>query len=73
MQKVLDVVGPMMANGSAPERIAEVIYSAATDGTDRLRYEAGADAVQMLAVRHSTDDAGFLAGMKARFGLGGHQ
>jgi len=46
---------------------------AATDGTDRLRYEAGADAVQMLAVRRSTDDAGFLAGMKARFGLGGHQ
>ena len=73
VQKVLDVLGPMMANGSAPERIAEVIYSAATDGTDRLRYEAGADAVQMLVVRRSTDDAGFLAGMRARFGLGGHQ
>ena len=73
VQKVLDVLGPMMANGSAPERIAEVIYSAATDGTDRLRYEAGANAVQMLVVRRSTDDAGFLAGMRARFGLGGHQ
>lgn len=73
VQKVLDVLGPMMANGSAPERIAEVIYSATTDGTDRLRYEAGADAVQMLVVRRSTDDAGFLAGMRARFGLGGHQ
>jgi hypothetical protein len=28
----------------APERIAEVIYSATTDGTDRLRYALGADA-----------------------------
>jgi hypothetical protein len=71
VQKVLDLLGPMVANGSAPERITEVVYAAATDGTDRLRYEAGEDAVQMLAARRSTDDVGFIAGMKARFGLGG--
>ena len=38
VQTVLNVLGPMMANGSAPGRIA---YSAATDDTERLRYEAG--------------------------------
>jgi len=69
VQRVLDVLGSMMANGSAPERIAEVVYTAATDGSNRLRYEAGADAIQMLAGRRATDDAPFMAGMEAQFGL----
>jgi hypothetical protein len=30
----------MMANGSPPELVAEVIYAATTDGTDQLGYEA---------------------------------
>lgn len=70
VQAVLGVLGPMLANGSPPERIAEVVYAATTDGTDQLRYEAGADAVQMLAGRRAADDATFFAGMKAQFGLG---
>lgn len=60
----------MLANGSPPELIAEVIHAATTDGTDRLRYEAGADAVRLLANRRAADDATFFAGMKAQFGLG---
>lgn len=68
---VLDVMGPMMASGSEPERIAEIVYSAATDSADQLRYEAGADAIDMLAQRHATNDATFFAGMKAQFGLSG--
>jgi len=58
----------MMANASSAEQIAAVVYDAATDGTDRLRYEAGADAVQMLATRRAVDDATFFAGMKAQIG-----
>jgi len=62
---------PMMeAQASPPEVIAEVIHAAATDTSDRLRYEAGADAVQILATRRASDDATFYAGMKAQFGLG---
>jgi hypothetical protein len=60
----------MMASGSPPELIAEAIYAATTDGTDQLRYEAGADAVQLLAARRAADDSAFLGGMRARFGIG---
>ena len=31
--------------GSKPEQIAEVVYEAATDGKEQLRYVAGADAI----------------------------
>jgi NAD(P)-dependent dehydrogenase (short-subunit alcohol dehydrogenase family) len=68
VQSVFSVFGPMLANGSAPEQIADVIYAATTDGTDRLRYEAGPDAQQLLARRRVADDAAFFAGMKAQFG-----
>lgn len=70
VESVLGVLGPMLANGSPPERIAEVIYAAATDGTDQLRYEAGPDAVALLASHRASDDATFFAGMRAQFGLG---
>jgi NAD(P)-dependent dehydrogenase (short-subunit alcohol dehydrogenase family) len=61
--------GPMMENASEPELVAEVIYEAATDGTDQLRYAAGADAVQILGNRDAADDATFFGSMKAQFGL----
>jgi NAD(P)-dependent dehydrogenase (short-subunit alcohol dehydrogenase family) len=70
VKKVFEVLRPLAEQGSTPEAIAEVVYAAATDGTDQLRYEAGADAVQILANRRAADDATFLAGMKAQFGLG---
>jgi NAD(P)-dependent dehydrogenase (short-subunit alcohol dehydrogenase family) len=40
-----------MATYSSPEQIAEVVYEAATDGKDQLRYVAGADAKSMYAMR----------------------
>ena len=55
--------------GSEPELVAEVIYQAATDGSDQMRYIAGADAEQLIAGRKSADDATFLGGIKAQFGL----
>jgi NAD(P)-dependent dehydrogenase (short-subunit alcohol dehydrogenase family) len=39
------------AKGASPRIVAEAIYSAATDGTSRLRYVVGADAKSLLAVR----------------------
>lgn len=71
VEKVIGVLGPMMVErGSTAEAIAEVVYTATTDGTSQLRYEAGPDAVQLLAGRRASDDATFLGGMKAQFGLG---
>ena len=52
------------------KRIGEqVIYKAATHGTNQLRYTAGADAQQIVANRKAADDATFLQGMKAQLGL----
>ncbi len=59
--------GDMVRNGSEPELVAQVIYDAATDGTDQLRYAAGADAEQFLAARKSQDDATFLGGIREMF------
>jgi NAD(P)-dependent dehydrogenase (short-subunit alcohol dehydrogenase family) len=70
VQALMSALGPMADMASPPEGVAEVIYQAATDGKDQLRYEAGADAEQLLAGRRAHDDASFLAGIKAQFGLG---
>ncbi len=71
MQNAIEVLGPMMAQGSSPERIAEVVYAATVDTTGQLRWEAGADAVALLAERRASSDAAFFSGMKARFGIEG--
>lgn len=71
VQKAIEVLGPMMAQGSSPERIAEVVYAATVDKTGQLRWEAGADAVALLAERRASSDMAFFSGMKARFGIEG--
>ena len=50
--------------GSTPNMTAEVIYNAATDGTDTLRYHAGADAEKLLDARNKMDDAPFIGMVK---------
>jgi NADP-dependent 3-hydroxy acid dehydrogenase YdfG len=55
------------SNMSKPEQIAEVIYTAATDGTDTLRYRAGADALQLLDARSKMTDEEFFAMQKQQF------
>ena len=52
VQGMMAATEPMMKNGAPPEVVAEVIYTAATDGSERLRYTAGEDA------RQSAGDAG---------------
>ena len=54
----------------APEDVAEVIWTAITDGTARLRYVAGAGAESLLAQRYSVEqDEGFVPGLRAQSGL----
>jgi NAD(P)-dependent dehydrogenase (short-subunit alcohol dehydrogenase family) len=66
----MSAMGPMAAQASPPDRVAQVIFRAATDGSDRLRYEAGPDAEQLLGARRTSDDATFIGGVRAQFGLG---
>ncbi|MEM9036706.1 MAG: SDR family oxidoreductase [Actinomycetota bacterium] len=54
---------------SSAEDVAEVIFAAATDGTDQLRYVVGADAEALIALRAEHDDETYLAGIRANFGL----
>ena len=69
VQALSRMFGPGSGEGSSPEAVAQVIYTATTDGTDQLRYEATEDAVQLLARRRAVDDKTFFAGMRERFGL----
>ena len=51
-------------------RVAEVVFTAATDGTPRLRYVSGDGAQALLANRYSAEqDEQFVADMRAQFGL----
>ena len=57
------------AQASEPIVVADVIWDAVTDGTDTLRYRAGADAVELLDNRKALDDATFIGGLKTQLGL----
>jgi NAD(P)-dependent dehydrogenase (short-subunit alcohol dehydrogenase family) len=52
---------------STPEQIAEVVYEAATDGKDQLRYIAGADAKAVYAARVQLGAEAFRKGMQQQF------
>jgi len=52
---------------STPEQIAEVVFEAATDGKDQLRYVAGADARATYAARLQMGDEAFRKAMGQRF------
>jgi NADP-dependent 3-hydroxy acid dehydrogenase YdfG len=56
-------------NASEPEVVSNVIWQAATDGTDTLRYQAGDDALALIAKRKLEDDATFIGDMKVQMGL----
>ncbi len=56
-----------METYSTPEQIAQVVCEAATDGKDRLRYVAGADAKATYAMRVQMGDEAFRKAMAQRF------
>jgi len=65
---VVGQLGPMMdQGGSDADAVAEVVFEAATDDADTLRYIAGADAVALLDARRTSDDETFFAGIRDSF------
>jgi NAD(P)-dependent dehydrogenase (short-subunit alcohol dehydrogenase family) len=73
VDKLFAVLGSpeMAATASPPSVVSEAIWAAVTDDTPRLRYTAGADAAAYMAARSAQDDATFIDGVKAQFGLCG--
>jgi hypothetical protein len=69
VQKLMGAIGALLQNASEPGVVAEVIYQAATDGTNQLRYTDGEDAKVLVAQRKQADDATFIGGIKRQFGL----
>jgi NAD(P)-dependent dehydrogenase (short-subunit alcohol dehydrogenase family) len=49
--------------------VAETIYEAATDGTEKLRYPVGHDAAQLIETRQQMTDADFKKMMVAQTGI----
>ena len=56
-----------MKTYSTPEQIAEVVYEAATDGKDQLRYLAGADGKATYAARLQLGDEAFRKAINQQF------
>ena len=69
VNKVMSVITDpaISATYSTPEQIAEVVYEAATDGKDQLRYIAGEDAKATYAMRLQVGDETFRKGMDQQF------
>lgn len=70
LQKVFAAFSQRGGNYSTGEQIADVIYTAATDGTDQIRYLAGADANAMYDRWKSMPNEAFFDQINAGFGLG---
>lgn len=69
VQKLFSGFENALSNASPASVVADVIWTASTDGTDQLRYTAGDDAKTLMAGRKAADDATFIAGIKAQFGF----
>jgi len=60
-------LGSMSTDLSTAAEVAEVIYQAATDGSDQLRYTVGQDAKGWIENRTSMDDLTFARHMREYF------
>jgi NAD(P)-dependent dehydrogenase (short-subunit alcohol dehydrogenase family) len=69
VNKVMGIITDpkQMETYSAPEQIADVVYEAATDGKDQLRYIAGADAKAIYEARVQLGDEAFRKAMARQF------
>ena len=65
--------GSVGSTPSDPSAVADVIWTAAHDDTDRLRFRAGEDAEHLLSSRKAQDDATFIGDLKRQIGLGAEQ
>ena len=69
VRSVLAAFGERGGAASTPEQIAEVIFTAATDGTSQLRYIAGDDAKAILGAKAQMSEADFAAMIQNNFGV----
>ncbi len=60
-------IGEFLKEGVKPELVAEVIYRAATDGSDKLRYLAGDDAQRWQVERGSMNDDEYFRLLQKRY------
>jgi NAD(P)-dependent dehydrogenase (short-subunit alcohol dehydrogenase family) len=69
MDKVKAARAKYVANSSTPELVAEVIYRAATDPSDRMRYGVGSDARRFIPLRRLLGAGLTMRMIKQRFKL----
>ena len=69
MEKVKAARDKYIQNSRAPELVADVIYQAATDPSDRMRYRAGADAKRFAPLRRLLGARAAMKLMKRTFRL----
>ncbi|MBE9029845.1 SDR family oxidoreductase [filamentous cyanobacterium LEGE 11480] len=69
VQKLMSGFEQALSQSSPPSVVAEVIWTAITDGTKTLRYTAGEDARMLTTNRKAADDETFIGGIKTQFGL----
>src|SRR5262252_102449 len=69
VEKVMNIITDpkQMATYSTPDQIAEVVYEAATDGKDQLRYVAGVDAKATYAARQQAGEEAFRNAISLQF------
>ncbi|BDD06637.1 SDR family oxidoreductase [Aureibacter tunicatorum] len=69
VSQVMQAFGGMGSQSSKPELVAEIIFEAANDKSNKMRYRAGEDAQQLLTARKSTDEDEFIQNIKNQFQL----
>jgi NADP-dependent 3-hydroxy acid dehydrogenase YdfG len=69
VSKVNEGMPAFFENAFPASVVADVVYEAATDGTNKLRYTAGEDARAIIAQRVEADDESFFNGIQALFKL----
>ena len=69
MDKVKAARARYVQNSSTPELVAEVIYKAATDPSDRMRYAVGSDARRFIPLRRLLGAGLMMRMIKQRFQL----
>lgn len=69
IQSTLRSFAESFAAPSAPTAVAEKIFTAATDGTEQLRYSVGDDARDLINARSATDDADLFYRIRTQFSI----
>jgi hypothetical protein len=57
---------------TAADQVAQAIFAAATDESQRLRFPAGPDSEHLANARWSSNDEQFLSGMRAMLTMKRH-